>query len=273
MRTCRLVAVVLLLAGGLSASSTGVLIGKVVILATGEPYCGATVVALSTGARCSTDPDGRFELDALPESSTVVASAQGFFDDKKSVEIAAGCTTRTYFQLMEPLRTGPLGLAAGATDTLLVHRCLDDPKLRIDTVPGFLNPSDSKTRARSNSSKLALVGRRIEEGIKVAYSVVSAFPQSRHMWLVTGLRPLGPGMGYLREKVVVSYDIMGGAVERRSHGLNYRSPATVDSGRTYTYSELYRVTSIAVGYIRTTEFGEWNSSSAANPTRRTSGWC
>jgi hypothetical protein len=247
------VAAIVLLSASASATGTGVLSGKVYNALTREPIIGATVVVMSSGARGSTDRSGRFALDSVPESSVIVASAKGFFDERESMEVG---TTGTGFYLMDALGTRPDRYALEPSETLVVHGRLDDRTLHADTVPWFLNPGDADAQARSNSTKLALVEHCMGGGIKIAYTNVSAAPHARHMWLATGLGYLGPGMSYLREKVVVPIIERTDAM-RGSDDFYDETPTTggCAEGAEYNRSGLYRVASISVGYIDTTQFG------------------
>lgn len=219
-----------------SASGTGVVVGRVYD-ADGGSISEAIVVALGSDAHDSTDGSGRFVLDSVPESSVILASARGFFDETVSVRVAAGCTSKTSLLLMDQFGTRPDRFALEPSETLLVQSRMDDPKLHVDTIPWFMNTADTSVRKRSNSTKLTLVAHCAGGSVKVAYAEAYARPLARHMWLATGTGQLGPGMGYLRERLVAFY--------YASEGLS----------RTYTHTTLSQVTSVAVGYIVTSSLG------------------
>ncbi|MBN2464888.1 carboxypeptidase-like regulatory domain-containing protein [candidate division WOR-3 bacterium] len=105
MRTRSSVVVcVTLLAGGLSASPTCVLKGRVRDARTGEPLVGASVVVRGTECGNATDLNGDYVIVGLPEmTGTATAAYAGYNDTSASFTTTAACTTHLDFGLRVPL--------------------------------------------------------------------------------------------------------------------------------------------------------------------------
>jgi hypothetical protein len=105
VRTRSSVAVcVLLLAGGLSASPTCVLKGRVRDARTGDPLVGASVVVNGTESGNATDLNGDYVIVGLPATTgTATAAYAGYGDKSASFTTTAACTTHLDFGLQYPL--------------------------------------------------------------------------------------------------------------------------------------------------------------------------
>jgi hypothetical protein len=101
MRTRLLLVVcVLLLAGSLSASATGILAGRVRDARTGEPLVGASVVINGTEYGNATDLKGDYIIIRLPEmTGTATAACVGYDDTSARFTTVAACTTHLDFSL------------------------------------------------------------------------------------------------------------------------------------------------------------------------------
>ena len=75
------------------AVGSGVIEGRVVDSATGEPLPGAQVLVTGSTAETSTDRDGRFRLAAVPAGDrTVVVTYLGRQDATVEAKVVAGAT-------------------------------------------------------------------------------------------------------------------------------------------------------------------------------------
>lgn len=91
---------VLLLTGGLSASPTCVLMGRVRDGRTGEPLVGASVVVRGTERGNATDLNGDYVIVGLPAmTGTATAAYVGYDDTSASFTTTTACTTRLDFGL------------------------------------------------------------------------------------------------------------------------------------------------------------------------------
>ena len=79
---------------------SGVVEGRVVDAATGEPLPGAQVLVTGSAAETSTDRDGRFRLSAVPAGDrTVVVTYLGRQDATVEAKVVAGATQRLDIQM------------------------------------------------------------------------------------------------------------------------------------------------------------------------------
>jgi TonB-dependent receptor len=89
-----------MLAGGVSAQSTGSLRGYVYEGGTRRPLAGVSVSIVDTGLGGLTDADGFYQIAGISAGSyTVVASGFGFVADTATVSIGAGAPTQRDFEL------------------------------------------------------------------------------------------------------------------------------------------------------------------------------
>jgi hypothetical protein len=106
MRTRILPAVcfLLLLVGGLSASPTCVLRGRVRDARTGEPLVGASVTVTGTECGNATDQNGDYMIVGLPAmTGTATAACIGYDDTSARFTTTAACTTHLDFGLRIPV--------------------------------------------------------------------------------------------------------------------------------------------------------------------------
>src|SRR5262245_6522547 len=78
-----------------TTAATGVVEGRVVDAATGNPLPGATVIATGTAAQASTDRDGVFRLAGVPAGDrTVVVAYLGRKDEIVETKVVGGAVAR-----------------------------------------------------------------------------------------------------------------------------------------------------------------------------------
>jgi outer membrane receptor protein involved in Fe transport len=89
------------------AQETGVITGRAVARATGEPISSASIMVLRTSARTVTDADGEYTLPDVPIGSRVLeVSVAGYGTVTHRVTVLADDTTRLDFELL-PLAVDP----------------------------------------------------------------------------------------------------------------------------------------------------------------------
>jgi len=154
---------VLLLAGGLSASTNnGALAGRVRDALSGEPLGGAVVmIGGNTDYGAVVDLKGNYLMPTLPETAgTVIGADVGYDAISVPYSAAAGCTTRMDFYLY---RTPPMSLAQSQfAESLLRVRGMDT--IHVDTVAVPLSTGDPAALSRSNRVRRALLERYVKGG-------------------------------------------------------------------------------------------------------------
>ncbi|MFN7920616.1 MAG: TonB-dependent receptor [Bryobacteraceae bacterium] len=124
MSAFRFTTLVLALSAGamaVSAQTTGVVSGAVVLRSTGQPLHDADVLVPRLGRKAKTDPLGKFEFRDLPPGSyDILAHMHGLSDSRQRVEVTGGGTAEAKFELdLSAVREQITVSASGRAETTL----------------------------------------------------------------------------------------------------------------------------------------------------------